>query len=137
MKNLLSEKTTSILRPLPPAASVPGKTMTGSTKNKNDVHFFKAGTAIYKVELDKINYILAYGNLSKLYTGAHVLVVSEPLKEMEAVLDADEFVRIHRSCIVPIRKIEKVASHLVHICNEKLPVGRQYRQNFYKKLLQF
>jgi DNA-binding LytR/AlgR family response regulator len=137
MKNLLSEKTTSIIRFLPPAESGTGKTASVPIKNKNDVHFFKAGTAIYKVELDKINYILAYGNLSKLYTGTHVLVVSEPLKEIEAVLDGDEFVRIHRSCIVPIRKIEKVVSHLVHICNEKLPVGRQYRQNFYKKLMQF
>lgn len=135
MKNLLPEKT-EIPRSY---LSIPHLNLNApvAVPAKAGMRFFKAGTAIYKIDLDKISYIQAYGNFYKLYMNDEMLVISEPLKEIETVLDASDFVRIHRSCIVPIRKIEKVADHMVYINNVKLPVGKLYRSSFYKKILQF
>ncbi len=103
----------------------------------NNIRFFKTGKAIYKIDLSAIDYVLAYGNYSKLYMATKQLVVGVPLKDIEEKLGEKEFVRIHRSCIVSIRKIEKVMENTVYISNINLAVGKQYRDFFYEKIFNF
>lgn len=105
--------------------------------NKNQIHFFKTGTSIYKVDLLMIDYILAYGNYSKIVMSNKQLTVGSTLKEIEELLNEKEFIRIHRSCIVSIKKIEKIKDNIVYINNVNLPVGKLYREDFYNKILQY
>jgi DNA-binding LytR/AlgR family response regulator len=65
------------------------------------------------------------------------LVVGIPLKEIEEKLGENEFVRIHRSCIVAINKIEKVLENIVYVKNVNLAVGKQYRDNFYVRIFNY
>jgi DNA-binding LytR/AlgR family response regulator len=105
--------------------------------NSNKIRFFKTGKAIHKVDLASVDYVLAYGNYSKLYMANKQLVVGIPLKDIEDRLEKNDFIRIHRSCIVSIRKIEKVMDNTVFISNINLAVGKQYRDLFYEKIFNF
>lgn len=107
-------------------------------KNNSQIHFFKTGIAIYKVDLTGIEYILAFGNYSKIYmTNRQPLVVGTPLKEIESLLNQDSFIRIHRSSIVSVLKIEKIKDNIVYINNINLPVGKLYREAFFKLILNY
>ena len=111
--------------------------LTDSVKNYNQIHFFKTGTSIYKVDLSMVDYILAYGNYSKIVMPNKQLTVGDTLKEIEELLNEKEFIRIHRSCIVSIKKIEKIKDNIVYINNINLPVGKLYREEFFNRILQF
>ena len=102
--------------------------------NLENVCFFKAGKTIHKIDLTSIDYVLAYGNYSKLYMASKQLVVGMPLKDIEEKLSEESFVRIHRSCIVSIRKIEKIYENTVYMNNINLAIGKQFRNLFYEKI---
>lgn len=103
-------------------------------QNDSQAHFFKTGKIIYRVDLSSINYILAYGNYSKIVMCKKQLVISTPLKELEGLLNEKDFVRIHRSVIVSVKKIEMVKEYIVYIDDVHLPVGKSYIEYFYKVL---
>lgn len=50
------------------------------------------------------------------------------LKQVEETLNSDVFVRIHRSFLVNINKIDKISSQEVVVRNTELPLSRKYRK---------
>ena len=84
-----------------------------------------------KVVLSEIKYIES----RKDYTCFHLyhkpkLLTLLPLKKTEVLLPPDQFLRVHRSYIVPIREIKKIASRRVVLqSGEALPIGRLYAGN--------
>jgi len=51
------------------------------------------------------------------------------ITEVEALLPANQFIRIHRSFIASIAKIDKIERHQVAVNGSVLPVGNSYYQN--------
>jgi DNA-binding LytR/AlgR family response regulator len=58
---------------------------------------------------------------------------------MEEELPSDKFIRIHKSFIVNLSKINSIEGNLVEIGNKKLSIGNNYRSVFFTKIekLQF
>jgi DNA-binding LytR/AlgR family response regulator len=48
--------------------------------------------------------------------------------EIESILPAHQFIRIHRSFIVSISKIESYSAETVEVHGASLPVGRNYKE---------
>jgi DNA-binding LytR/AlgR family response regulator len=105
-------------------------------KKLEDIYFFRSGKTINKVILADVDYILAYGNFCKFFTKREFVVVPLTLSKAEDKFVDKGFVRIHRSCIVPLQKIEKIIDNVVYIDMACLPIGKLYRENFYKKILE-
>jgi len=72
------------------------------------------------------------------------IVTLETLKKLETFLPTKQFIRIHKSYIVAIDKIDAFTSSTIEINQKILPIGRSYRakvaelygkeeQSFYKK----
>jgi len=53
---------------------------------------------------------------------------------LEELLPEDDFIRIHRSFIVSITKIEGYHSHAVDIAGKELPIGRNYKSDCQRRL---
>jgi len=49
-------------------------------------------------------------------------------------LPARDFVRIHRSFIVAINKVERIKNKFIHIAGKELPIGSSYEQEAMVKL---
>ena len=60
----------------------------------------KSSGRIHFVKVDEIDWVEAEGNYVRLHVGAHSHLLRETMKGMEAALDPDRFIRIHRSTIV-------------------------------------
>lgn len=55
------------------------------------------------------------------------------MSEVETVLPGKQFIRIHRSFIAALNKIDKIERHQIHINNHILPIGKLYADNLLKK----
>ena len=80
------------------------------------------------IPLADILYIEAMEGYSKIFRTQGDCVVSRViLKQVCGMLPAGEFIRIHRSFVVPVSKIASFTRQEVRLANGKtLPVGRQY-----------
>lgn len=87
------------------------------------------------VAWDDILYIESIKDYIKVVTRSRTLVSKQPISSLEDSLPKDAFIRIHRSYIVSLSKIESYTSELVEIARQELPISRMYRLDV-EKILQ-
>lgn len=80
------------------------------------------------IELDQLLFAQSFGNYVKLHTTKRTYLASITTSEFEKCLPEKNFVRIHKSYIVALDKIEAVEKDFVVIKKEKLPIGITYKR---------
>lgn len=70
----------------------------------------KGSGRVYFVKTDDIDYCEAAGNYACLHTGGRTHLIRETMNSLESRLDPDVFVRIHRSVIVNVERIQELQS---------------------------
>jgi two-component system, LytTR family, response regulator len=96
--------------------------------------FKSAGRQLF-LEESEILWFEASGNHVKIRTASGPHVVRETIKNLEARLDSDRFVRIHRSAIVQARQVREIrpwytGEYVVTMSNgQELTLSRGYRAN--------
>jgi DNA-binding LytR/AlgR family response regulator len=98
------------------------------TKN-NSPEFIniRADRKMLKIAIDDIIYIESLRDYCKIVTPSKKIITRQPISSIESSLPADSFIRIHRSYLVSIRKIESYTAEFVEIAQQELPIGRMYR----------
>jgi len=107
---------------------------------KNQDYFFiNVSHKLHKIFYDDILYLEGYKDYTKLYLSSsnNPLLVLHNLKYFEDMLDKKEFIRIHRSYIIPIRKVNTASRKSVTIQTNLLPVSDNYRDNFFALIQQY
>lgn len=98
--------------------------------------FVKSEHNLVKIDLQDIKFIESI----KDYLKIHLLSQKNPvltictLKSMYETLDKNEFVRVHRSFIVPIQKIKSIRKGRIMVLDSEIPIGDLYAQDFYQKI---
>jgi DNA-binding LytR/AlgR family response regulator len=96
--------------------------------------FIRADYKLIKIPLAEILYIEGLGDYLKVHYGADKLVVARmTMKNILAKLTPNEFLRVHRSYIVPFSKIETVRNKTIHIKEQEIPIGTSYEDEFFEK----
>lgn len=91
---------------------------------------------ILKVNLDDIFYIEGFKDYVKIYTMADKpLLTIKSMKALEDMLLDKGFIRVHRSYIVSLKKIESMRNNRIRIKGKGIPVGESYRESFNKKFV--
>ena len=99
-----------------------------NNKITEDFIFLRADKAEHKILFSDIHYIEGYGNYIKVFFKNKMLLVSETMTTVEKNLPSELFVRIHKSYIVSIKKIDKIEGNMIRLGDIILPIG-----NYYKK----
>jgi len=94
----------------------------------------KAGKKIYRIRHDEILYFESAGDYVKVHTAQKVHVVNETLKQFEDALPAQDFLRIHRSFIISISKIEYMEGNQVYISKIPIPIGNSYKDGLFERM---
>ena len=89
---------------------------------------------IYKVHLDEIEYIEGLKEYVSYYTKQQRIIVLQSLKSIEESLPSELFIRVHRSYIVPIKKIRTLDGNQVQIGEKLIPIGRSYKDDVLKRV---
>lgn len=66
------------------------------------------GSRITLVELDTIDWVEASGDYARIHAGKQRHLVSQRMHALERLLEAREFVRVHRSLIVNVKRIREL-----------------------------
>jgi DNA-binding LytR/AlgR family response regulator len=117
------------------ALEKPQQTLIVEEKTAPKHLFFKADKAFHKVFTDNIIAVEAYGNFVKIHTDRGVLVVADKISAIEELLDTAFFMRIHKSFIVSLSKIDKVEGRYIRCGGTMdIPIGASYRTAFLERL---
>ena len=136
--NRLKERLTpSPLSPHPSAISPQTSSLSPQTSSlKDDTIFLKTEYRIVKVNISDIRYVEAMSEYLKVYLQgeAKPIVTLLSMKKMEERLP-DNFMRIHRSYIVNLSKIQEVNKNRVIMdADTYLPIGDMYKETFQQYL---
>jgi two-component system, LytTR family, response regulator len=104
-----------------------------NTKGK-DYFFINAAHKLHKIFYDDILYLEGLKDYTKIHLTSAVspLIVLHNLKYFECLLEPTEFIRIHRSYIISLRKVVTVSRKSVTIQSIELPVSDNYRESFFE-----
>jgi DNA-binding LytR/AlgR family response regulator len=94
----------------------------------------RADRKTLQIALDDILYIESIRDYIKVVTRDKTIVSKQSLSALEETLPAGAFLRIHRSYIVALSKIESYTSELIGIGRQELPISRMYRLEVEKHL---
>lgn len=91
---------------------------------------------VFFLKADEIDWIEAAGNYVKLHSGRESHMIRETMNGIEAKLDPDKFLRIHRSTVVHIDRIKELhpmfSGDYAVILRDgtELALSRNYRERF-------
>lgn len=105
-----------------------------SNNNQKTQHIFvRADYSLQKIMLDDITCIEALDDYLKIYVNQQKTIVARmTMKAMLEKLPKTEFLRVHRSFIVPIKKIESLRNKVLQLGDKKIPVGNSYEEEVMK-----
>lgn len=84
----------------------------------------------YKILFEDILYVEGLKDYVKIHTTNKTILTRLNVKGIESKLPADKFIRIHRSFIVSLSKIESYQKAQITIEKKTLPIGKTYLQDF-------
>ena len=94
----------------------------------------KSGKRIYQLAIDDIQFIETCGDYVTIYCSDKKLVVHGTLKSWEEKLKGLSFLKIHRTTIVNLQKIDHLEGNLVCIGEHKLPVSEQFKEQLLERM---
>jgi len=97
--------------------------------------FIKEATRLIRLELDDIYYIMGLKNYVSIMTKSHRIVSLQTMKQMEELLPARRFIRVHRSYFVALDKIINIEKQQIHVKDKVIPIGPVYLSLFMKKIM--
>lgn len=104
------------------------------TDVKRDYILVKSEHKIHRIKFSDIKFIQSMREYVAYHTPNGRILSLNSLKSLEEELPADQFIRIHKSYMVSIEKVDILEGNMVHIGKEKLPIGASYRENVLEKI---
>ncbi|MEM6343836.1 MAG: LytTR family DNA-binding domain-containing protein [Bacteroidota bacterium] len=108
----------------------------GTDKTAEDHFFVKVESQYEKIRYDDILFVEALQNYVCLYTANRRYTSLLTMKAVEEALPNDQFMRVHRSYIVALDKIETLKGYELLIGEHRVPVSRSHREAVHKKVVQ-
>jgi DNA-binding LytR/AlgR family response regulator len=96
--------------------------------------YFRADRKMVKVFLDDILLIESLKDYIKVITKTKVIVSKQSISALEEMLPREAFIRVHRSYIIAINKIESYNTDSIEIAKKEIPIGRLFRHDVSKRL---
>ena len=89
----------------------------------------KADYGVIKVILSKILFVEGLDNYLKIHLhNSAPVVVRMTMKSLMEKLNEKEFIRVHRSYIIPVNRIESIRQKMITVAGEEIPIGKNYEE---------
>lgn len=112
------------------------KLLTGDpAKQDEDYFFIKCGSKYEKVFFEDILYVEGMQNYVTIYSTRGKYVTMLSLKSLEEKLAGNAFIRVHKSFIASINKIDGIEGNELFIHNSRIPISRNYREQVLERVV--
>lgn len=108
-------------------------------QNKKSLHsspfiFVKNASAIVKINVNDLHLIECIGDYVNLYTESNKYTIHSTMKAMENKFSDQDFIRVHRSYIIRMDKIEEIEDDCIAFNKKQIPIGKTYKSEVYSRL---
>ena len=100
----------------------------------DDYIFVKADYSSVKIYLKDILFVEGLKDYIKIHIKDKRILTLITMKKIEEKLPSSMFIRVHRSYIVAIDKIESIQRNRIVINEKWIPIGNSYKERFYKRI---
>jgi DNA-binding LytR/AlgR family response regulator len=101
---------------------------------ESDHMFIKVDNKLVRLENSDILFIESMGDYVRFVTPAKKHVTLNTLKNLEEKLSRQQFLKVHRSYIVNITKIDDLQGNTIYIQGSEIPIGKGHREEVLKRL---
>ncbi len=103
-------------------------------QNENPYIYVRADFSLVKIALADILYIEGLADYLKIYIQNQKTIVARmTMSDMVEKLPSKDFIRVHRSFIVPFCRIVSVRSRLIMLPERGIPIGRTFLSDFFER----
>jgi len=97
--------------------------------------FIKADSRLVQLNTEDILFVEALGNYMRIFTkNEQKYTILSTMKDIVSKLSSEEFVRVHRSFIVRLDKIESIEDNYIVIQKKQINIGKAYKDDLNQKL---
>ena len=96
--------------------------------------YVKENKKVIKLHLNEILYVEGLSEYVQIYTEKKKIITKTSMTNMQEKLPDTAFMRIHKSYIVSMAKIEAFTSHSIDVPGKELPIGRSYKNSVLETL---
>lgn len=100
----------------------------------NGFIFLKEGTSWVKVAIDDILYFENSGDYVKVKTARRQYLIYRTMKSIMESLQHMDFMRIHRTYIINLKKIDNIEEHSLIIERKVIPIGKAHKSKLMQAL---
>ncbi len=90
--------------------------------------YLRVDRQVIKLDTEEIRWIESDKDYIKVVTKKNTYVTKQKISAMENLLPIWAFLRIHRSFIIPLNKVEGYNPNYLIVDNKRIPIGRNYKQ---------
>lgn len=99
----------------------------------NQSLYIRADYSLIKINYEDIVLIESLDDYLKIFLSNEKIIVARmTMKSMVEKLPASEFIRVHRSFIVPFNRITQVRNKIISIADKEIPIGGNYEEAFFR-----
>lgn len=96
--------------------------------------FIRADYSLHKIAVDDLLFIEGLDDYLKIHIqNSKPIVARMTIKAILEKLGQKDFIRVHRSYIVPFKRIESVRNKTLLLAGEEIPIGASYEKNFFER----
>jgi DNA-binding LytR/AlgR family response regulator len=133
--NRFLEALQKIARPIPqPDPIIDAPAPLPSSAMDIDFLFIKAEDKLVKLVKDDIFFIESMRDYVKFVTAAKNYVTYSTLKNLEEKLNGSAFLKVHRSFIVNINKIDDIRGNTIYLQGNQIPIGKGHKDELVRRL---
>lgn len=103
-------------------------------KSDPEYIFLKVGFKIQKVQVREILFVEGMKNYIRIQTTKETIMTLLSFARLEELLPQQKFLRVHRSFMVALDKIDQVEKNRIRIGSEIIPISNTYADAFFKKV---
>lgn len=96
--------------------------------------FVRSERKMVKIDFEEILYIESFSDYLKIILHNKTIVTRETISNIEAKLPQKKFIRIHRSYIIRLSKIQSYTNEFIEIDKKALPISRSYKKDVLLRL---
>ncbi|MBN1951146.1 MAG: response regulator transcription factor [Bacteroidales bacterium] len=100
----------------------------------SDYLLVKSEYSTLKINLSDIQFIEGLKDYIRIHMPGKTVMTKNTMKNIESRLPEDQFIRIHKSFIVALAKIEKIENNRIIFGNKYIPIGNHFKDDFYQQL---
>lgn len=102
----------------------------GKEQERQGNHIFiKSNSKFFKVNFSEIVYVQGMKDYLKIHTPEYTLVTHQTMNELEKLLPARQFIRVHKSYIIAISHIRSIYGNSIELGKVTIPIGINYKES--------